>query len=65
MEKNDRKILESAQMWMWMTMTKTRWTEKKTDEKVLEKVDERRQLMKSIKTSKIKLLGHGSLISDH
>jgi hypothetical protein len=57
-EKKDRARIEAAEMWMWRRMTKTRWIDKKSNKKVLEEVDERRQLMKSINSRKIKLVGH-------
>lgn len=38
--KSDRKRLEAAKIWMWRRITKTRWIEKKTNERVLEEVEE-------------------------
>ncbi|KAI5739387.1 hypothetical protein M8J77_018683 [Diaphorina citri] len=57
-EKKDRARLEAAEMWMWRRMTKTRWIEKKSNERVLEEVGESRQLIKTIEKRKIKLIGH-------
>uniref|UniRef100_A0A8D8M2F8 Uncharacterized protein n=1 Tax=Cacopsylla melanoneura TaxID=428564 RepID=A0A8D8M2F8_9HEMI len=55
MEVSDRKRLEAAEK--WRRMTKTRWIEK-INERVLEELQERRHLMKTIETRKIKLVGH-------
>lgn len=57
-DENDRKKLEAAEMWMWRRMTKTRWIEKKSNVMLLEEIQERRYLMKSIEKRKIKLVGH-------
>lgn len=48
-EKKDRMKLETADMWMWRKMTRTRWIHRKSSERILEEVGERRQLMESLK----------------
>lgn len=57
-DKRDRARLEAVEMWLWRKMTKTRWVDRKTNERVLEEVGEKRQLMKTIENRKIKLIGH-------
>jgi len=54
--KRDR--LEAMEMWIWRKMTGTRWVEHKTNEAVLNEVNERRAMMNAIMERKIKLIGH-------
>lgn len=58
LKKYETQRLEAMEMWMWRKMTRTSWTEKKTNERVLQEVGERRNLMKSIAKRKVKLIGH-------
>lgn len=43
---------------MWRKMTNTSWIEKKTNERLLRKVEDERHLLKSITARKINLIGH-------
>ena len=45
-------------MWMWRRMEKISWTEKITNEEVLERVGEERQLIKLIRNRKKNWVGH-------
>ena len=45
-------------MWMWRRMEKISWTEKITNEEVLKRVGEERQLMKLIRSRKKNWIGH-------
>jgi len=45
------------EIWMWKKMTGTSWTEHKTNEAVLNEVDEKRTVMNTIMKRKIKLIG--------
>ncbi|KAI5731180.1 hypothetical protein M8J77_006038 [Diaphorina citri] len=56
--KKDREKLEAAEIWMWRKMNKTSWVEKKSNERVLAEVKERRYLMNFIASRKTKLIGH-------
>lgn len=54
----DKKKLEAAEMWFWRKMCKTSWREKKSNEKLLSEIKERRQLIQSLESRQIKLIGH-------
>src|ERR1700733_10483390 len=49
MRKEDIKKLEAFEMWTWRKMEKISWTEQKTNEELLEMIDEERKLMKTIR----------------
>ncbi|KAI5717312.1 hypothetical protein M8J77_003669 [Diaphorina citri] len=57
-DKRDRMRLEATEMWMWRRMTKTSWIEKKSNERLLREIRESRQLMNTIESRRIKLIGH-------
>jgi hypothetical protein len=44
----DYKRLNAFEMWIWRRMEKISWTEKRTNDEVLERVKERRQLVQTI-----------------
>lgn len=51
--------LEAFEMWCFRKMLKTPWTERVTNEEVLDKVKEKRQLWKCIESrTYIKMIGH-------
>ena len=54
----DIKRIEAFEMWVWRKMQKVRWSERKTNEEVLEMIDEQRSLMDRIIRSKKKWIGH-------
>lgn len=55
---NEKNRLKAVEMWLWRKMTKTSWTERKTNEKVLQEIGERRNLLGTILKRKTKLIGH-------
>ena len=50
--------IDAFEMWVWRKMQKVRWSERRTNEEVLEMVDEKRSLMDRIIRSKKKWIGH-------
>ena len=46
--KMEQKCLESCEMWCWRRMKKIKWSEKATNEQVLERIGEKRILLNSI-----------------
>ncbi|VVC43630.1 Hypothetical protein CINCED_3A006507 [Cinara cedri] len=52
--KYEKNRLEAMEMWMWRKMTRTSWIEHKTNEEVLNEINEERTIMKRT----IKLIGH-------
>jgi len=58
LKKEEIRRLEATEMWMWRRMEKISWTEKISNEKVLERVGEERQLMNMIRWRKKNWVGH-------
>lgn len=58
MTQRDRERLEAFEMWCWRRMERISWTEKKTNEEVLNIVREKRSLMNIIANRRGKMLGH-------
>jgi len=54
----DRRRLEAFEMWIRRRMEKTSWLDKVTDEKVLKRVSEDRQILNSIWQRKHRWFGH-------
>ena len=50
--------LEAMEMWTWRRMMKISWTERKSNETVLNMIGEERTLMKTIRKRQMKFLGH-------
>ena len=50
--------LEAMEMWAWRRMLKISWTERKSNETVLNMVGEQRKLMKTIRKRQMRFLGH-------
>ena len=46
MQKDDIRILEAFEIWLWRKILKVKWTEHTTNEEVLEMVQEKRMLIK-------------------
>ena len=57
-QKYERDRLEAFEMWIWRRMTRTSWVERKSNEEVLQSVEERRELISHILKRKAKLIGH-------
>ena len=52
------KKLEAAEMWFWRKMMRISWTEKLTNEVVLDKVGAGRGLLTTIKRRQWRFIGH-------
>ena len=55
---NDKKKLEALEMWIWRRMEKVSWTEHKTNEEVLQMVEEKRAMIKTIQERQRRWIGH-------
>ncbi|KAI5638904.1 reverse transcriptase (RNA-dependent DNA polymerase) domain-containing protein [Phthorimaea operculella] len=58
MTQRDRERLEAFEMWCWRRMEKISWTEKKTNDEVLHRVNEKRCLLRTIENRRGKMIGH-------
>ena len=58
MQKEYIKRLEAFEMWLWRKIMKVKWTEHITNEKVLEMVQEKRILIKTIEDRQKNWVGH-------
>jgi len=58
LHKTDVDRLQAFEMWVWRRMLKIRWTEKKTNDEVLEMVQEERSMVKRIQQQQHNWLGH-------
>ena len=58
LRKKDENRLEAFEMWVWRKIKKVKWTEHKTNEEVLEMVEERRSLMRTIQQRQKSWVGH-------
>jgi hypothetical protein len=54
----DQKYLESFEMWYWRRMEKISWTDRVTNEEVLQRVKEERNIVHTIKRRKANWIGH-------
>jgi hypothetical protein len=53
-----RKNLESFEMWCWRRMENIKWSDKVTNEQVLERIGEKRTLLNNILRRKANWMGH-------
>jgi len=58
LRRDDIKILEAFEMWIWRRMMKVSWMERKTNEEVLKSVEEKRALIGTIRGRQRKWIGH-------
>ena len=58
LRKEDMKRLEAFEMWIWRRMEKVSWTEKRTNEEILQRVGEKRCLLETIIKRKKNWIGH-------
>ncbi|KAJ2951390.1 hypothetical protein O0L34_g13533 [Tuta absoluta] len=58
MTQRDRERLEAFEMWCWRRMEKISWTEKRTNEAVLNIVKEQRSSLRTIDDRRGKMMGH-------
>jgi len=56
--KEDMRRLEAFEMWIWRRMEKVSWTEHMTNEEVLQRVDEKRSLITTIRERQKNWIGH-------
>ncbi|KAI5724481.1 hypothetical protein M8J77_003182 [Diaphorina citri] len=55
---NDKKKIEAFEMWCWRKMNKIKWTERMSNERVLQLVGEKRQIWKTLEERRHKWIGH-------
>ena len=58
MTKEDIRKLEAMEMWIWRKSERITWTDHITNDEVLERVQEKRQLINLIKERQAKWIGH-------
>jgi hypothetical protein len=58
LKKEDIRKLEALEMWLWRRMEKISWTDKITNEEVLERIGINRQLLSGLKHRKKNWIGH-------
>lgn len=54
----EKKKIEAFEMWCWRKMCKIKWTERMSNERVLQLVGERRQMMSMLEDRRHKWIGH-------
>ena len=58
LKKSDRKRIDSFELWCYRRLLRISWTEKKTNEEVLQKVNCEHRLFDIINARKLKFIGH-------
>jgi hypothetical protein len=58
MRKDDIKRLEAFEMWIWRRMERVSWREHKTNEGILQMVDEKRSILETIRRRQRNWIGH-------
>ena len=58
MRQEDIKRLEAFEMWIWRRMERISWTERRTNEEILQLVEEKRSLIGTIRERQKKWIGH-------
>jgi hypothetical protein len=58
LKKEGIRKLEALEMWLWRRMEKISWTDKLTNEEVLERIGINRQLMSELRHRKKNWIGH-------
>jgi hypothetical protein len=58
LRKEDIRRLEAVEMWMWRRMERVSWMDKITNEEILNKVGEKRQLISVIRNRQKNWIGH-------
>ena len=58
LKKADEERLQAAEMWFWRRMLKISWTERKTNEEVLQRVGIGRELLSSVRSRQMRFVGH-------
>ena len=58
MGKADEQRIQAAEMWFYRRMLKVSWTERRTNEEILEMADVEREIISTIKKRQMRFLGH-------
>ena len=58
LRKEDIRRLEAVEMWIWRRMERVSWMDKITNEEILNKVGEKRQLISGIRNRQKNWIGH-------
>jgi hypothetical protein len=58
LQESDKKKIEAFEMWIWRRMQKISWQQRKTNEEVLDSINERRSLLSTIIKRKKNWIGH-------
>ena len=58
LRKLERKYLEKFEIWCWRRMEKIKWSEKVTNEQVLDRIGEKRTLLNNVLRRKANWIGH-------
>jgi len=58
LNKKDETTLEALEMWCWRKMEKIKWTEIKTNEEILDLVNEKRTLLSYLRLRRWHMLSH-------
>ena len=58
LRKEDIRRLEAVEMWIWRRMERVSWMDKITNEEILNKVGEKRQLISVIRNRQKNWIGH-------
>ena len=58
LKRDDIKRLEAFEMWVWRRIEKIKWTERMTNMAVLNRIVERRKIIKTIVNRKRNWIGH-------
>ena len=56
--KQFEKKINATEMWIWRRILKVSWTERKTNEEVLQAMDTSRELMNTIRRRQLRFMGH-------
>ena len=57
-KKADENRIEAMEMWRYLRMLRIRWTDKRTNISILEQLNVKRELLRSIKRRKLRFYGH-------
>ena len=58
--KRDEERIEAAEIWFYRRLLRVQWTDKRTNESILEELSETRQVLKEINKRKLKYIGHAN-----
>ena len=58
LKKNDERKIEAAEMWFYRRLLRVKWTDRRTNESVLQELGLRRELLIIIQHRRLKYVGH-------